>query len=59
MKIYLRRAKLELRKTLGEILRAIDNGIERGEIARHMNNRKGVLKRTSFFTSVAAAMILA
>ncbi|MFJ7969894.1 DUF4179 domain-containing protein [Psychrobacillus sp. NPDC096389] len=42
-----------------EILHAIDTGIERGEKARHIKKPKGVLKRTSFFTSVAAAMILA
>lgn len=42
-----------------EILHAIDTGIERGEKARHIKKPKGVLKRTSFFTSVAAAMLLA
>ena len=43
----------------GEILLAIDKGVERGEKARHMSKQKGTLKRMSFFTSAAAAMILA
>ncbi|CAM4192712.1 DUF4179 domain-containing protein [Lederbergia lenta] len=43
-----------------EVLLAIDKGIERGEKARHKNNKhRGVFKRTSFFTSAAAAMIIA
>ncbi|WP_172371311.1 DUF4179 domain-containing protein [Sporosarcina jiandibaonis] len=42
-----------------DILLAIDKGIERGEKARHMNKQKGIIKRTSLFTSVAAVMILA
>ena len=41
-----------------EMMRAIDRGIERGEKYRNRNKRTSILKRTSFFTSAAAALLL-
>ena len=41
-----------------EMMRAIDRGIERGEKFRNSNKRMSTLKRTSFFTSAAAALLI-
>lgn len=41
-----------------EMMLAIDRGIERGEKFRKTNKLTSVLKRTSFFTSTAAALLL-
>lgn len=42
-----------------EMMRAIEKGIDRGEKFRIHNKRTSILKRTSFITSAAAALLLA